>query len=718
MSFDTETLYRLLPALYRIRDEEQGRPLKALLSVIAEQAAAIEEDLEQLYDDHFIETCADWAVPYIGDLIGHRALHGVTSKVSSPRAEVANTIGYRRRKGTASILEQLAYDVTGWNARVVEFFQLLATTQYLNHLRPHNLSVADLRRQATMQFLETPFDRAAHTANVRSVSSGRGRHNIPNVGIFLWRLRPYRVMQGTAKLVKEGCYAVHPLGLDSPLFNPGQGEEEIEHVAEPVNVPDPLRRRILYDELESFRQALADGKGETTASQDLAYFNARLPVVQIFKDTTAIPAKEILICDLSEWRRPPNQLTYRPTGKRFTDNSPDPKLPVQVAVDPVLGRLAFPTGTNLTNVRITVSYSYGFSDDMGGGPYKKETLVSPVAARVSAGGSTLPQALAAVGTRDAVIQIDDSATIDGNLTITLGPQQDLVVQASEGTKPAVNGVLTIVSAPGAEVALDGVLIAKMVRVTGAEQMTLTLRHCTLSPVELAGDLTPKPLATPSIRWNDAGCHGALVLDRSISGRVVVGRDVRVGIGNSLVDAVQEGSAVLAGSEDGREPAGVLRTVGSTLLGSVHVRQLESADQSLFMGPVTSDQTQAGCARFSFLPLESQVPRRYRCQPDFAIRQATDEATSRYPNLSASELDQIAARVRSRLQPIWTSRQFGQPGYGQLHGSCPVEIRAGAEDGSEMGVFHDGFQWQRESNVRTRLAEYLRLGLDAGVFYVT
>jgi hypothetical protein len=36
----------------------------------------------------------------------------------------------------------------------------------------------------------------------------------------------------------------------------------------------------------------------------------------------------------------------------------------------------------------------------------------------------------------------------------------------------------------------------------------------------------------------------------------------------------------------------------------------------------------------------------------------------------------------------------------------------------MGVFHDLFQPQRESNLRTRLKEYLRLGLDAGIFYVS
>ena len=140
MSFDADRLYSLLPAIYRIRDYEQGEPLKAFLTVLAEQAEVVEEDLAQLYDDQFIETCAEWVVPYIGDLIGYRRLHGVTATVSSPRAEVANTIAYRRRKGTVSVVEQLALDVTGWKARAVEFFQLLGTTQYgLNHLRPDHV---------------------------------------------------------------------------------------------------------------------------------------------------------------------------------------------------------------------------------------------------------------------------------------------------------------------------------------------------------------------------------------------------------------------------------------------------------------------------------------------------------------------------------------------------------------------------------------------------
>ena len=86
MTLDGKQLLELLPILYRLRDADSGA-MEGLLAVIAEQAAVLEENLEQLYDDLFIETCAEWAVPYIGDLIGYRPLHQVLPGQISPRAE-------------------------------------------------------------------------------------------------------------------------------------------------------------------------------------------------------------------------------------------------------------------------------------------------------------------------------------------------------------------------------------------------------------------------------------------------------------------------------------------------------------------------------------------------------------------------------------------------------------------------------------------------------
>ncbi len=231
------------------------------MSVFAKQAGVVESDIAQLYENWFIETCEDWVVPYLGDLIGVRGLHAVSHATFSLRARVANTLGYRRRKGTAAMLEQLAHDSTGWPAHAVEFFELLDTTQNLNHLRPFNVITPDLRRTEVLDLLDTPFDRIAHSVDVRRIASGRGKHNIPNIGLFLWRLQSYPLSDANARragLSPHGRFTFSPLGTSAPLFNVPEPETEITHLAEEINVPAELRRRPLYDELEARRQKIAE----------------------------------------------------------------------------------------------------------------------------------------------------------------------------------------------------------------------------------------------------------------------------------------------------------------------------------------------------------------------------------------------------------------------------------------------------------------------------
>ena len=137
-------------------------------------------------------------IPYIGDLIGYRSVKGVAAAVASPRAEVAHTISFRRRKGTILVLEQLARDVTGWGAHAVEFFKVLGDTQYMNHLRPHNYYAPNLRRWQPREYMDTGFDETAHTVDVRRVASERGRYDIQNLGIFLWSLNAYSLTMAPA----------------------------------------------------------------------------------------------------------------------------------------------------------------------------------------------------------------------------------------------------------------------------------------------------------------------------------------------------------------------------------------------------------------------------------------------------------------------------------------------------------------------------------------
>ena len=252
MNPEADKLYRLLPALYRVRDAEQGEPLQALCAVIAEDIAVLRENLDQLYDDQFIETCADWVAPYIGELIGYRSLHGVSTRTRSARAEVANTIAYRRRKGTATVLEQLARDVTGWNARVVEFFQSLQTSQHMNHIRPTHAVTPDLRDWEALERRDTAFNTLAHSVDMRRAETQQGRYNIPNIGLHLWRLDAFSATRSPAFRIDDERYLFSALGHDVQLFTRPESETDITHLAEPLNVPEPISRRVLDRDLTRY----------------------------------------------------------------------------------------------------------------------------------------------------------------------------------------------------------------------------------------------------------------------------------------------------------------------------------------------------------------------------------------------------------------------------------------------------------------------------------
>jgi len=749
-------LYELLPAIYRGRDQAKGRPLEALLRVIGEQVALLEDDLDQLYDDQFIETCAEWVKPYIGDLIGYRALHRVGPGIGSPRAEVANTIRYRRRKGTASMLEQLARDVTGWDARVVEFFECVGWNQYTNHPRTKpprggTLNLRDHTACAYVTHASGAFDTSAHTVDVRRIATAAGRYGIPNIGLFLWRLHPYSLRHADARRISKGRFTFNAIGLDAPLFNPPQREGEISHLAEEINVSDRLRRRVLFDELEARRVAQLAGADHVNR-----YFGAE-PVLAVELDGTPVPPEEIAICNLEMWQPAPTTKKYTlPDGTKVAQR-------ITVAVDPQRGRLTLPAGRRANQV--AVNYAYGFSHDMGGGPYDRlestapalidvdfQIAVSrdrpPVTGEVCA---TLAEAVDAwndcIATSDrapsGVIAMLDSRTYEEDLTgsarIEIPAGSRLLIAAGdwpeeslpnvsgakgrvpgrllpEGARPHLRGNLAVTGTPHAAggepgtLILNGLLVEGAVTVLAGSLGRLELTHCTVVPEAKAvavhaGAAREKQNATLTIS-----------LDHSICGAVTC---------PPSVPALRVDNSVLSNGLDIDNDKTVLAAAGaevtveaSSIFGALAAKTLR-ASNSIFTGRAEAGRRQVGCVRFSFLPLESSVPRRYRCQPDLEIATRIEELErSTGMLLSAADRDAIRVGTAAVVRPIFTATRYGAPAFAQLAAQCPSQLRTGADDEAEMGAFHELYQPQREANLRVRLDEYLRVGLEAGLFYVS
>ncbi|OUL29650.1 hypothetical protein BV378_05605 [Nostoc sp. RF31YmG] len=360
MSNSPDRLYELLPAVYRIRDAEQGYPLRDLLRVIAEQVDIVEADITQLYENWFIETCQDWVVPYIGDLIGYQNIrnYGTNaiaaqkgSNILNPRREVANTIRYRRRKGTLALLELLADKVAGWPARVVEFDQLVSKTQHINHLNSSNSTLVNLRQVDAVAKLNNPFEELAHTVDIRNIASQYqpGKYNTLNIGIFVWRLKPYSITLTPAFCLEEvssNCYTFSITGNDTPLYTCPQIAEDETKIARELNLPIPIQRQVLQSYKSDYFDSNPNPEQFSKSLQIWKGVNSKLQLVS---------PEKIIIADLSDWNYQPEQ-DY-------------------IAVDPELGRMIFPI-RQLPKNGVWVSYHYGFSADIGGGEYDRTFLDS------------------------------------------------------------------------------------------------------------------------------------------------------------------------------------------------------------------------------------------------------------------------------------------------------------------------------------------------------
>jgi hypothetical protein len=704
-------LYEQLPAVHRRRDAEQGYPLQALLGLISEQQAILIDEIDQLYDDWFIETCQDWVVPYLGELVGYHLLHGFEEALASgseeargllrviaSRRDVANTIGNRRRKGTLALLEDLAADVAGWPGRAVEFRSLLALEQPIRvygsdlgdqHRRRHRGRLVDLRAGDALDRLDGPFDEVAHSVDVRRINSARtpGVHNISEVGLFVWRLRPYPITRAPAYCRDQDRmqFTFSILGNDTPLITNPVREPNPSHLADETNVPAFVRRRAFtqrpaayYGPGKSFCIWLDDAAGAAPVALD-----------------------QIVSADLSGW-------SYSPALG-------------QVAVDPVLGRIAFPA-RHAPDTGVWVSYHYGMSADIGGGEYPRPPTPLQTKTYHVGTGQQFERITDALthwatdktgpnGPHVATIELVGSLAYEEKIEIRVDLGDRLTVRAAPGSRPVLRlldwssnraDALKIVGTgkgEGAEprVMFDGLLITgRNVRVQGRVGQ-LVLTDTTLVPGwSIDEECECAHPNEPSLELFDTPV--CVQIERSILGTILVNREEltsepnKIFLSDSILDACSHDRFALTAPLD-RHAYAELSTRRSTVIGRVRTHAVDLVENSILVGDTHVARRQAGCVRFSYLAPGSRVPQHFHCEPE------------------------LSGEPR-RVQPLLTSERYGTPGYGQLATNCASELSRGADDGSELGVFHRLFQPQREDNLALRINEYLPAGCDAGIILAT
>ncbi|MGO9274101.1 MAG: hypothetical protein ACLQOO_28340 [Terriglobia bacterium] len=693
-----QPIYSLLPAVYRSRDDLLGDPLAAFYSVLECQYGIVKDNLLQLYDDQFIETCAPWVIPYIGALIGYDPVYTVALAGADSRAEVANTIGYRRRKGTLIAMEQVTHDVSGRSTTAVEEFRRLITTLSLRDVRKHHNATADLRRGRDWEDQWGPFTGLNRTVDVRRIAPrlvsppapstttpgataappdprpldiaihGGGRFSIPDVAVWMWRWQSFLVTNAPAfSLAAAGNsngYLFSALGGPIPLFQATISETlPFTMLTKEADVPEPIRRRRFAKHVGNFY------------SSDL----------QLVSDGTAVPVSQIMCANLEPG--PGGEICTVPAG--------------MIAIDPMLGRIQYAAGMTLPTT-LQVTYNYGSPAQFAGGPYDRTASISQASGGFMAivdssvvpagytGYSTLQAAVAAwnllpagsVGT--IVLPNFNSITgvdLTGANAIQIPSQSQLLIASAEisadGSPPLWNkSCVTLfgnieVSAPPAPLGSDGLsepmgsLQISGVRLSGTISLAgaaacVQMTDCTLVPgISLNPDGSAEQPGAPSVTGTAIG--STFSLTRAICGPISLPASCAVRICNSILDAGSQSNPAFLGSAGSATtpiPGAELHIEDSTVIGKVYAQAIRLASNTIFhsalaegdswSAAVWANRTQCGCVRFCSLPWSSIVPRRYECLP---------------PDAASEQL----------LAPQFISPRFGDPAYCLLSGDCPMAV---------------------------------------------
>jgi hypothetical protein len=503
----------------------------------------------------------------------------------------------------------------------------------------------------------------------------------------VWRLQACPHTESPALRLAPRRYVISPLGHAQPLYSRPRRSVTgiIDELARPENVPEPLSRRQLHDHLDSYYGLRASSAGAIDNDE---------PSILLHIDGVEIARDQIRASDLSDdgpdWAHQPLDGLY--------------------AIDPVLGRIALPADA-ADPADVLVSYHCGFSTDMGGGEYERESSFAlPESASLKKVPDDFPTIQAALNKLvdlggSGVVEITDNGRYEETLTITVAADKGIELRAANETNPhlALTGPLTVTGGSGSRFSINGCLVSgNLISVPddGTNALSrLEIVHCTCVPGRTL-DADGRPLTPGAVSVSVALAGVNVSIDRAITGALRIVPESRVELVDSIVDATDTENVALADLDDYKAGA-ALDASASTVIGKIHARELGTVSNCILLArlapadswnaPVWTERKQTGCIRFSFLPFESIVPRRYRCQPDSAV----------------------SAR---RLAPRFTSLSFGHAAYAQLSMSTAVEILSGADDESEMGAFHHLYAPQRDRNLRIRLREYLRVGLEAGIIY--
>ncbi|GAA0311589.1 hypothetical protein [Kineococcus aurantiacus] len=533
------TAFGLLPAVYRERDAQPDGGagfLRELVGLVEDELALVHDDIDQLYEDLFVETCAAWVLPYLGDLVAVTPGAPLDRGVVLTRGAVADAIPLRRRKGTASALADLAHDLTGWPARAVEVFEHLAVTRSVR--LPERPQLTAGRKRGRTADLRSALEaeqalRRGSTPEVRRIGSGRGRYGVRNVAVLVWRdVRLPRTWVDAAA-VDDRRFRFSPLGVDGPLATTPR-----------TGVGTAGGGRLT-------RRAVAAEPGVFLGTDVL---------VRPAGAVDPVAVGDVVVCDLGD-----------AAAGGWSNVA---RLPATaVGIDPERGRLAFGSAQPAPP---RVTFTTTAPSDVGGSeladpPDLDAPRVTTVGrAGTGAAATSVAGGLAASG-GVGVVEVEDSGTYDGDLTVAVPPRTLLAVTSARGAHPLVRlaSGWVLDAGEGSVVVLDGLTIGGGPVVVRGRPDRVEISRCTLVPgYRLTADAEAVPPVGPSLVLAvDSDWQTEVTVRECVTGPLHVPADGNtLTVTDSVVDAVGRDGVPAGTAPPGARVVPVVRS--STPLGAL------------------------------------------------------------------------------------------------------------------------------------------------------
>lgn len=710
-------LYMLLPAVYRDRDNtnyENGRitalgDLALYLDSIGTLLDRLRATLDQRLADAFPDrppdgrACQEWLIPYFARLLD---VNLVSPHVAGQRDEVANAIAWRQRKGTLACVESISESITreevelqeGWRRvamtpRIGEALLPLAVFGVTKRLNPNDpasmarhpgLPTATVDFRCPSQALQTGLvSPAVHNSRFRDVPRSWMQANPAGVPVALDSFDDVsrRTVDLRTPTASTGHYHPRRLLAYMPppygLFTPADARVNEELLGSPLVAwtydPDNRHLHIRRRALESVVVTYDPG-----AEIGIDFERGPVDVVTLegldFPGTLTVAHARLNLRDTRVGELIVNHAFF------FEDQ------PGLDARDCLIGILLVP-GAYARLDSCTVLRTTNCDALLAGNSIFVGLVQGPTAGTQPRAGfihhSRLPSSLLptdATHSQDLIVDTA-SCTTDAPqfLATDYGAATSNVLSADAGVlHPANPASLCFGAEDGGEMgAYHRGRLGRPVRVAKNQNLDSMQEHgYVLRDLVFAGRIDVSERTQPPLHMQRVAAGNAVFASASATADIHTALDARECLFGSLT--VTNGAA---------------RLEYCTVLGDTLCALLQASD-CIFSGDLrlSNATTRPHCARYS------RVPDR--------LLQA--RATTPFPSCTAAP-------------PLFLEASFdrgshGVAGCGVLHASAPTAISRGAEDGGEMGAYHEQRYCLGRTAALDKLAEHLPVSLEPILFY--